>query len=151
MKYFVLLWITLAVALPQGCTDPVPISIEEAVKKNDVEFVQQWLSEGGDPDYVDGRGRSLLSIATGPGGGDDVLDTLLGAGANPNLGENDYTPLMNAASWVAPTAVERLLEAGADPTLRNSRGQTALDTVGNAGGREQEVIRLLEAVMNESN
>ncbi|MBD2459945.1 ankyrin repeat domain-containing protein [Oscillatoria sp. FACHB-1407] len=151
----------MVIGLTQGCSDINQLfpqsdrpsaSIEEAVKANDVEFVEQWLSAGGDPDYVDAQGQSLLYLATGPKGGFDVMDMLLDAGANPDVGlvSGNYTPLMNASSWVNLTAVERLLEAGADPTLENSSGQTALETVGNAGGAEQEVMRRLEVAIEEA-
>jgi ankyrin repeat protein len=128
-------------------------SIEAAVRENDVAFVEQWLSDGGNPDYVDNQRQSLLYLATGSHGGLEVMDVLLEAGANPDLGlvASNYTPLMNASSWVNLAAVDELLEAGADPTLKNSSGQTALETVGNAKGAEQEVIRRLEAALEEAN
>jgi ankyrin repeat protein len=74
---------------------------------------------------------------------------LLEAGADPNHGSGKYTPLMNAASWVRYDAVQLLLERGADPLLKNERGQTALEVVGRAGGREKTVIDLLQQQMAE--
>jgi hypothetical protein len=40
---------------------------------------------------------------------------------------NNTTPLMMAAHYGTPEAVKLLLEAGADPTLRNDPGMTAID------------------------
>jgi ankyrin repeat protein len=40
---------------------------------------------------------------------------------------NGTTPLMMAAQYGTPEAIEALLAAGADPTLKNQRGLTALD------------------------
>ena len=40
---------------------------------------------------------------------------------------NESTPLMMAALYGTPAAVKLLLEAGADPTIKNALGLTALD------------------------
>ena len=40
---------------------------------------------------------------------------------------NGTTPLMMAAHYGSPAAVKLLLEAGADPTIRNQLGLTAID------------------------
>lgn len=40
---------------------------------------------------------------------------------------NGSTPLMMAALYGSPSAVKLLLEAGADPTLKNTQGLTAID------------------------
>lgn len=47
---------------------------------------------------------------------------------------NNTTPLMMAAHYGTPEAVKLLLEAGADPMLKNDLGLTAID-VANRGGR----------------
>jgi ankyrin repeat protein len=50
---------------------------------------------------------------------DDVLRLLLSRGADPNQrGINDYTPLHMAVAERNLSAIEILLKAGADPTLR---------------------------------
>ena len=41
--------------------------------------------------------------------------------------ESGETPLHHAASWNRGTSVELLLKRGADRTLRNKAGKTALD------------------------
>ena len=40
---------------------------------------------------------------------------------------NGSTPLMMAAHYGTPSAVKLLLEAGADPLLRNEQGLSAID------------------------
>lgn len=42
-------------------------------------------------------------------------------------GENNRTPLMLAANWGATGALNVLLELGADPRHKDTRGKTAID------------------------
>jgi ankyrin repeat protein len=63
-----------------------------------------------------------------------TLSTLLGLGANPNQQDKDgQTPLIGAFTWsnaseeTITAMVARLLEAGADPNIADSRGRTALN------------------------
>ena len=145
------LWLSralvFAAAAALAACDKQPSGIFEAVHMNDRSYVMHWLEGGGNPNTVSGSKASLLYIATGPKGGNDVLALLLEACANPNLGAYGYTPLMNAASWVNLPAVELLLTYGADPQQRNEKGQTAIDVVGLDGGREQAVIARLRKEM----
>ena len=48
---------------------------------------------------------------------------------------NGTTPLMMAAHYGTPAAVKLLLEAGADPTLKNQLGLTAIDFARRATAR----------------
>lgn len=75
----------------------------------------------------------------------EMIDTLLEAGAGPNVGTaNGTTPLMLAAASGNVKAVERLLDRGADAAAREgAMGQTALMFAA-AHGRA-EVIRTLAA------
>ena len=49
---------------------------------------------------------------------------------------NKTTPLMMAAMYGSAQAVKLLLEAGADPTLRNQQGLSAIDFANKAGRRD---------------
>jgi len=59
-----------------------------------------------------------------------IIDMLLKAESDINaLDKNQWTPLMNACYWANEEAVLALLEAGANSTLRNIDGRTALHEV----------------------
>jgi uncharacterized protein len=49
---------------------------------------------------------------------------------------NGSTPLMMAAHYGSPAAVKLLLEAGADPTLKNQLGLTAIDFANRANRKD---------------
>jgi ankyrin repeat protein len=49
---------------------------------------------------------------------------------------NGTTPLMMAAHYGSPSAVKALLEAGADPTIKNQLGLTAIDFANRAGRQD---------------
>ena len=49
---------------------------------------------------------------------------------------NGTTPLMMAAHYGSPAAVKLLLEAGADPALKNQLGLTAIDFAYRAGRQD---------------
>jgi len=75
------------------------------------------------------RGSSLLDTAV-RFGSLETVKFLLDAGAKPNERDNyGVTPLMYAASGNNSEAAKLLLEHGADPQLKNPRGQTAMDLV----------------------
>jgi ankyrin repeat protein len=61
---------------------------------------------------------------------------------------NKTTPLMMAAYYGTPEAVKLLLDAGADPTLRNDLGLTAVDFA-QKGGRK-DAAALISAALRAS-
>jgi uncharacterized protein len=56
---------------------------------------------------------------------------------------NGTTPLMMAAMYGSPEAVKALIQAGADPTLKNQLGLTALDFA--VRGQRSNSIDLMQA------
>ncbi|MGH1541243.1 MAG: ankyrin repeat domain-containing protein [Arenicella sp.] len=118
----------------------------QAVDLNDTRALKLFLDQGGDPDMLSESGSSMLYIATGPHGGHGVLEMLLEAGANPNIGNHSYTPLMNASSWCNLSSVKTLIKFGADVSIENSRGKTALETVCISGDDREQVIQFLNDV-----
>lgn len=78
----------------------------------------------------------------------EVLDQLLGWVPNPDTlrDRRGNTPLMLAAFQGHGDAVDQLLEAGADPTVTNEQGKTAIDFAIEAG--HFVVAARLEAVVD---
>lgn len=61
----------------------------------------------------------------------DMLKLLLENGADANLRDSDgFTPLMWAARRNDAASAALLIEKGADPQIKNNRGQTAMDVAG---------------------
>lgn len=117
------------------------------VRDNDWSAVQTYLEAGGDPNATSSAGQPLLYIAAGPRGGREVAATLIEGGAEiDGTARNGRTPLMNAAGWCDVDILTILLEAGADPRLRDDSNRTARDSVC-AGPLDlrAEVLNILDA------
>jgi len=132
--------------LVNGCNNNRPDSVLSFVANNNEAQLHAWIKNGGDPNLKTQDGEILLYVATGPHGGVDVVSVLLDAGADPDIGYGKYTPLMNSASWCDSQAVSLILKSGANPTLVNSQGKTALQCVGICEGREAVNSLLIDAV-----
>ena len=68
----------------------------------------------------------------------EIVTILLGAGADPNVPDNDgYTPLHDVAEMgdcsPARAMLEALLAAGADPSRQEKNGRTPLDLAESTG------------------
>jgi uncharacterized protein len=63
---------------------------------------------------------------------------------------NGSTPLMMAARYGTDVAVNTLLTAGADPTLKNEQGLTALDFA-NQAGNDKVAKTIADAILTISN
>ena len=116
--------------IPNG---PMPMAIGPclayAIYWSPLALVRELLELGADPNHDDGDGfppliaaLSKLTPHSGSWNRPDVLDViglLLKHGADPNQrGFNDYTALHKAVEQRSLAAVELLLHAGADPSLR---------------------------------
>lgn len=127
----------LGACQPRQKNDP----IIRAVSLNDTALVQQYLAEGGDPNFESRDGNPLIYVAAGPRGGAAVADLLLKAGANPDaFSEEGRTALQNAASWCAVETIVLLLNAGADLDLLSKDGETALDVVCKSPANKRDVV-----------
>ncbi|MGW6062959.1 ankyrin repeat domain-containing protein [Streptomyces sp. NPDC055189] len=108
--------------------DPLAISVTEAIRKGDRAVLRQLLAEHSalatsriSQDGPAAGRRSLLHIATDwPGHyphAEEIIATLVAAGADPNarfVGAHTETPLHWAASNDDVTALDALIDAGAD-------------------------------------
>lgn len=81
-------------------------------------------------DYTDEQGKSYLLTAV-ERGELDIIDLLLRAGADPNLGDDlQFKPLFAALLHRVPQrmhVIELLLQNGADPLLPSAGGLSAVD------------------------
>ena len=116
--------------IPNG---PMPMTIGPcltyAIYWSPLAFVRQLLELGADPKHDDGDGfppliAALSKLTPHPGSWNrpdvlDVIELLLKHGADPNQrGVNDYTALHKAVEQRSLAAVDLLLRAGADRSLR---------------------------------
>ncbi len=116
--------------IPNGrMPDTVGPCLIYAIYHSSLAFIRTLLELGADPNLPadDGFPPLIAALATGrvaPGmttrsDVDQVIRLLLAFGADPNQrGINDYTALHMAVAERNALAVQRLLDAGADPDLR---------------------------------
>lgn len=91
-----------------------------ASKEGYLAYVGQYLENGGRIDF-----KSFLESVRF--GHEDIASLYLAFGAQVNkLNRDDYTPLMVAVGRGHFGTVKLLVEAGADPTIKNKKGHTAL-------------------------
>ncbi len=118
--------------------------LHDAALKNQKKIAELLLRCGIRPNVLNRTGSTPLHDAA-LGGSVDVINLLLDQGASLNAidRESGATPLMLAASLNRASAVAVLLQRGADPTLKDRHGMTALQRAKEA--EASETIKLLEA------
>jgi len=91
---------------------------------------------------------TMLHFAAESGATGDI-EVLVASGAEVNaIGDIGNTPLHGAAMMGRFSAAKRLLDLGADPTIKNELGQKALD-VAEIGGHER-LAELLRTISSSS-
>jgi ankyrin repeat protein len=139
-----------------------------AAKVPDVPVMRLLLANGADPKLTQRNGTNALLFAAGLGRGGAVgygrsrsgtaqegieaIDLLLAAGLDINTPNNDgLTPLHAAATSIADVnaLIRFLVDRGANPNLKNKRGQTPLDAarggarVGTLTAKNEKNVELL--------
>lgn len=139
-------------SVPNG---PMPLTIgsclEYAIYHSPLPFIRTLLEIGADPNPAGHAGfPPLIAVLScgreRPGSPDrrdllEILKLLLAFKSDPNQrGINDYTPLHMAVSKQDLRAVDLLLQAGADPSLRTriDNYETPREMAERAGLREIE-------------
>jgi ankyrin repeat protein len=94
---------------------------------NQIEALRLLLALGANPSDPDAGAWTALNFAV-VGSNRDLIDSLLEAGADPNVGQasSGLTPLESAARDSNAYAVAQLITHGADPNAVPSRGLTPL-------------------------
>ena len=111
-----------------------------AAQNGDLEKLKNACSEPGFDINADvGMGRALIHCAADYGQ-KDVLEYLIGIGANVNaVDKHGITPLLNAIFEGHTTSVALLLEKGADKSVKAPSGESAY-----ASAEKDEIKKLLE-------
>lgn len=105
--------------------------IFDAIERQDLESARTLVAGGADLGAFDERGLTPLHVAVGQlsvGGDIGLVELLLSHGADPGAWDTDRmeTPLLTASDPPEFEAVRLLLEAGADPNVRRSDGESPL-------------------------
>lgn len=120
-------------ATGSGGTTP----LADAALKGDLDGTRVLLAHGARPNTVSQLGMQPIHDAA-LGDNPEVIRELVKSGANVNARTSDeaLTPLHIAATMGKMKAVEVLVALGADLTIKNSVGQTPLETAQRAGLHE---------------
>lgn len=115
---------------------PVP-EVFSLVEAGDADAVRSAILAGADVHARNASGLTPLMVAVTSNASTALLDVLLANGADiDQQAASGITALMLAASQGTPAQVIYLLNAGADPTVTDAEGKTALDH-----GRTNSAVR----------
>lgn len=108
--------------------------LADAALKGDIDGVRILLAHGAKPDATSQAGTQPIHDAA-LGDSAEVIRELVAHGADVNARTRDenQTPLHIAAAMGRMKAMEALVALGADRTMKDSRGQTPLETAQRVG------------------
>jgi hypothetical protein len=133
--------ISCLVLAPAACRPASESPLVQAAVQGRADEVARLLAGGASPDERSSRGFSVLGFAA-RAGSVAVIEQLVRAGADPDVrdtNENQWTPLLHAASEHRRDAALALLRSGANPNLGS--GLTPLIMA--AGNGDTEMVRAL--------
>src|SRR5690606_37619810 len=108
-------------------TPPVP-ELFTLLETGDVPAIEAALAAGADVHARNAAGLTPLMAAVTSNAPGALIDTLLANGADiDQQAASGVTALMLAAGQGTPAQVIHLLNAGADPTVLDAEGKSALD------------------------
>ncbi len=114
--------------LPLGNKEPELPNLFVVLEQNDPAAALEALAAGADLHARNEAGLSPLMTAVSGGASTAVIEVLLEAGANvDDQAASGTTALMLAAGMGTPAQVIYLLNAGADPTARDTQGRDAAE------------------------
>jgi len=135
---------------PKGKTEYKEVAVKDVLKTQvDVKSCRQLLQivtegdgqikevmrllsmTGVDTNYQDENGETAIMLAAGRGSS-QIVDQLVKGGAEVNhrAWKTGYTALMRASKASSKVVVRALLQAGADPAIKNNLFQNAFDLAG---------------------
>ena len=122
-----------------------------AIGTGDDGKVAALLAAGADPNECYGPDEEAALLVAAIEGRERIVEVLLAAGADVNMGDNvGYTPLMGAVCAASLPIVNKLLSAGADVNRVCTRsGATALHDA--AAGNHLQIAQSLLAAGAEAN
>lgn len=131
--FFLLSFIHTLIFLPVVLGSGVEGDIFRSVDKGDLQKVVMYLTNNGNPNQMDVKGRSLLARAAYRGH-EDIAEMLLEAGASVDLEDDqNITPLYQASSAGHDAIVRLFLPRSRDINHADARGVTALHIASKKG------------------
>ncbi len=121
--------------------------LHSAAQHGDLAKVEDLLTRGYPVNRFDELGKTTLHYAA-DGEHSAVVDRLIEAGANVNAHDERVignTPLGSCAGKCSPAMAERLIRAGADPTIAGWMQLTAIDR---AARRKDPQARAVQKLLN---
>lgn len=126
-----------------------PTALMQAANSGELAVVDLLLARGAQVNHRTDKGLTALHMALykpsarvhGP-----ILRSLLAAGADANQADGEgQRPLQRALGHAVPELVQVLLEAGADPFLRDRAGRVPADWAPTSGKHAEAIRELLES------